>query len=80
LSSSSSAIGGSAWWAAMRSRMSRFQARRSICQTPSDSANRKIGSIITVGQNSGRNLSIAQLQRRTAGDRPAVPMIDASAV
>ena len=42
--SSSSGIGAAAWLAAMRSRMSRFHSRRSICQTPSASENRKIGS------------------------------------
>src|SRR3954465_3758291 len=55
-------IGAAAWWLAMRSRMSRFQARRSICQAPSDSANRKIGSIMRVGHSNGFSLSIEPLE------------------
>ena len=49
-SSSSSVIGAAAWLVAMRSRMSRFHSRRSICQTPRPSENTKIGSEMSVGQ------------------------------
>src|SRR5258708_25111206 len=40
----------------MRSRMSRFHSRRSICQMPSPSETTKIGSEMSVGHKAGRSL------------------------
>src|SRR5471030_1649474 len=71
LSSASSAIGIADWLAAMRSRMSRFHSRRSICQTLNARQSTRIGSEMSVGHRSGLSLTIERSpKKRTAGDRP----------